>query len=75
MKIQGRNRINLRRLLLVLIPTALVFILIADWSIHSSLMRLSHQKLAKLWFIGIVIIEAAISLLLFLPLADATMGI
>lgn len=53
----------------------LIFILIADGSIHGSLLRLSHQKVAKLWLIGVVIIEAAISLLLFLPLANATMGI
>ena len=51
----------------------LISILIADGAIHHSLLRISNQTVAGLWLAGVVIIEAAISLLLYLPLANAVM--
>ena len=51
----------------------LISILIADGAIHHSLLRISNRTVAGFWLTGIVIIEAAISLLLFLPLAKAVM--
>lgn len=43
-------------------------LLAADGTIHYSLLRASKAMAARLWSLGIVIVEIAISLLLYLPL-------
>ncbi|MHC4073577.1 MAG: hypothetical protein ACYSWW_06525 [Planctomycetota bacterium] len=42
--------------------------LAADGAVHYSLLRASKAMAARLWSLGIVIVEIAISLLLYLPL-------
>lgn len=45
--------------------------LAGDGAVHYSLLHVSKAIAARLWSLGIVIVEIAISLLLYLPLRDA----